>query len=48
MTEFLFRDDAYLRSTEARIVAITQEGGIVLDRTRSTRPPADSPATAAH
>lgn len=33
MTEFLFRDDAYLRSTEARIVAITQEGGIVLDRT---------------
>lgn len=33
MTEFLFRDDAYLRSAEARIVAITQEGGIVLDRT---------------
>lgn len=33
MTEFLFRDDAYLRSAEARIVAITPEGGIVLDRT---------------
>src|SRR5690606_25474537 len=28
-----FRDDAYLRSAEARIVAITPEGGIVLDRT---------------
>ncbi|OAM78451.1 alanyl-tRNA editing protein [Devosia elaeis] len=33
MTEFLFRDDAYLRSAEARIVAITPEGGVVLDRT---------------
>src|SRR5690606_17166558 len=33
MTEFLFRDDAYLRSAEATVVAITPEGGIVLDRT---------------
>ena len=33
MTEFLFRDDAYLRSAEARVVAVTPEGGIVLDRT---------------
>lgn len=33
MTEFLFRDDAYLRSTEARVTHITEQGGIVLDRT---------------
>ena len=33
MTEFLFRDDAYLRETPARVVAVTPEGGIVLDRT---------------
>jgi misacylated tRNA(Ala) deacylase len=33
MTEFLFRDDAYLQSTQAKVVAITPEGGIVLDRT---------------
>ncbi|MBE7731767.1 alanyl-tRNA editing protein [Devosia faecipullorum] len=33
MTEFLFRDDAYLRSTEARVTRITEQGGIVLDRT---------------
>ncbi|WIY54094.1 alanyl-tRNA editing protein [Devosia sp. YIM 151766] len=33
MTEFLFRDDAYRKSTEAEVVAITPEGGIVLDRT---------------
>lgn len=32
-TEFLFRDDAYLREAEARVVAFTPEGGIVLDRT---------------
>lgn len=32
-TEFLFRDDAYLREAEARVVAVTPEGGIVLDRT---------------
>ena len=32
-TEFLFRDDAYLRHAEARVVAITPEGGVVLDRT---------------
>ncbi len=33
MTETLFRDDAYLRSSPATIVAVTPEGGIVLDRT---------------
>jgi misacylated tRNA(Ala) deacylase len=33
LTEFLFRDDAYLRETPARVVAVTPEGGIVLDRT---------------
>lgn len=33
MTEFLFREDAYLKSAEAKVVAITPEGGIVLDRT---------------
>lgn len=33
MTQFLFRDDAYLRSTEARVTSVTSEGGIVLDRT---------------
>ena len=33
MTEFLFRDDAYLQSTSANVTAITTSGGIVLDRT---------------
>lgn len=33
MTEPLFRAQAYLRETEARVVALTPEGGIVLDRT---------------
>ena len=33
MTALLFRDDAYLESCEARIVAVTGDGGIVLDRT---------------
>ncbi|NNM72944.1 alanyl-tRNA editing protein [Enterovirga aerilata] len=33
MTEPLFRDDAYLRDCAASVVAITPEGGIVLDRT---------------
>jgi misacylated tRNA(Ala) deacylase len=33
MTEFLFRDDAYLRETPARVLAVTPEGGVVLDRT---------------
>jgi misacylated tRNA(Ala) deacylase len=32
-TECLFRDDSYLKSCEARVVAITEQGGIVLDRT---------------
>lgn len=33
MTEFLFRDDSYLKSTPATVVAVTEDGGIVLDRT---------------
>jgi misacylated tRNA(Ala) deacylase len=32
-TECLFRDDTYLKQCEARVVAITAQGGIVLDRT---------------
>ena len=33
MTEALYRSDPYLKEAEARIAAITPEGGIVLDRT---------------
>ena len=33
MTEALFRSDPYLKSADARVVAHTPEGGIVLDRT---------------
>lgn len=33
MTQPLFRDDAYLRDCPAEVVALTPEGGIVLDRT---------------
>jgi misacylated tRNA(Ala) deacylase len=33
MTRLLFRDDAYLREAEARVLYLTAEGGIVLDRT---------------
>ncbi|MBM3490257.1 MAG: alanyl-tRNA editing protein [Alphaproteobacteria bacterium] len=33
MTEALFRDDAYARSCRARVRAVTERGGIVLDRT---------------
>lgn len=32
-TEFLFRDDAYQRSTPAAVIGITPEGGVILDRT---------------
>jgi misacylated tRNA(Ala) deacylase len=32
-TECLFRDDAYLKNCEACVVAVTERGGIVLDRT---------------
>lgn len=32
-TELLFRDDAYLHECEARVAAINDRGGIVLDRT---------------
>lgn len=31
MTEMLFREDAYLRDAQAKVVAHTFEGGIVLD-----------------
>lgn len=33
MTELLFREDAYLRDLSSKVTAITDEGGIVLDRT---------------
>jgi misacylated tRNA(Ala) deacylase len=33
MTEFLFREDAYLRSVRATVTALTAEGGVVLDQT---------------
>lgn len=33
MTEQLYRSDAYLRDCEARVLAINERGGIVLDRT---------------
>src|SRR3712207_291955 len=29
----LFRDDAYLRETEAEILAVNERGGLILDRT---------------
>jgi misacylated tRNA(Ala) deacylase len=32
-TDCLFRDDSYLRSGDATVLAITEQGGIVLDRT---------------
>lgn len=32
MTELLFRDDPYLTEAEGRVVELTAEGGIVLDR----------------
>lgn len=32
-TECLFREDSYLKSCDARVVALTEQGGIVLDRT---------------
>ncbi len=32
-TECLFRDDCYLRECQARVLAVTEQGGIVLDRT---------------
>lgn len=33
VTQTLFRDDAYLREAAGQVVAITEEGGIVLDQT---------------
>jgi misacylated tRNA(Ala) deacylase len=33
MTKFLFRDDAYLKSTPALVTAVTEDGGVVLDQT---------------
>ena len=32
-TDCLFRDDSYLKECNARVTAITEQGGIVLDRT---------------
>ena len=33
MTEQLYRTDAYLRDCAARVLAVNEQGGIVLDRT---------------
>lgn len=33
MTEFLFREDSYLQSTPASVVGVTEDGGIMLNRT---------------
>ncbi|MCK0198882.1 alanyl-tRNA editing protein [Ancylobacter sp. 6x-1] len=33
MTELLFRTDAYLAETSATVLAVTPEGGVILDRT---------------
>ena len=32
MTELLFRTDPYLQEAEARVIAVTPEGGIIVDR----------------
>jgi misacylated tRNA(Ala) deacylase len=32
-TEALFRDDAYLKTADAKVVAVNDRGGIILDRT---------------
>src|SRR5690348_5082714 len=32
-TDCLFREDSYLKRCEARVVALTGQGGVVLDRT---------------
>lgn len=32
-TELLFRDDAYLKSCEATVIAINERNGLILDRT---------------
>src|SRR5512135_1217001 len=32
-TNCLFRDDSYLKECDARVLAVTEQGGIVLDRT---------------
>jgi len=33
MTTFLFRDDAYLRSTQAKVIEVLADGSILLDQT---------------
>lgn len=32
-TELLFRDDAYARTCQAKVIGVTPEGGVILDRT---------------
>ena len=33
LTQALFRDDAYLKETTAKVAAVNEQGGIILDRT---------------
>ena len=33
MTKMLFRDDAYMREAQAKVIGHTMEGGVVLDAT---------------
>ncbi|MFO1089719.1 MAG: alanyl-tRNA editing protein [Hyphomicrobiales bacterium] len=33
MTELLYREDAYARTCQAKVIGVTERGGIVLDRT---------------
>jgi misacylated tRNA(Ala) deacylase len=37
-TDCLFREDSYLKDCSATVVALTETGGIVLDRTIAKRP----------
>ena len=46
-TDCLFREDSYLKECGATVTGVTEAGGVILDRTCSTPPPAASRPTAA-